>query len=105
MGKKPYRYEFSPLAELDLNDIFDYISLELFSPQAADRLIDNIQKAVEQVCVFPFSRPFVSNKVLRKKGYRLLVVQNFNLFYIVKGQTIIIRRILYGRRNYESLLS
>ena len=105
MDERPYRYEFSPLAEWDLNDIFDYISLELSSPQAAERLIDNIQKAIEQVCVFPFSRSLVSNKVLRKKGYRLFVVQNFNLFYIVKGQKIIIRRILYGRRNYESLLS
>ena len=104
MDERPYRYEFSPLAEWDLNDIFDYISLELSSPQAAERLIDNIQTAIEQVCDFPFSRPLVSNKVLRKKGYRLLVVQNFNLFYIVECHTVIIRRILYSRRNYESLL-
>ena len=104
MGKKPYRYEFSPLAERDLNDIFDYISLELSSLQAAERLIDDIQAAVEQVCDFPFSRPLLSNKILRKKGYRLLVVRNFNLFYIVEGQMVIIRRVLYSRRNYEGLL-
>ena len=47
MDKKPYSYEFSPLAERDLNDIFDYISLELLSPQAAEQLIDTIQTAVE----------------------------------------------------------
>ena len=85
MDKRPYKYDFSPLAEQDLSDIFDYISLELFSPQAAEDLIDNIQEAIENVCDFPFSRPLLRNKALRDKGYRLIVVRNFNIFYIVEG--------------------
>ena len=104
MEKRPYSYEFSPLAEYDLNEIFEYIALELSSPQAAGELIENIQAAVERVCEFPFSCPLLTNSVLRGKGYRLLVVENFNLFYIVENQAVIIRRILYGSRDYKSLL-
>ena len=104
MDKRPYSYEFSPLAEYDLNEIFDYIALELSSPQAAEQLIENIQTAVESVCEFPFSRPLLNNLSLQKKGYRLLTVQSFNLFYVVESQIVVIRRILHGRRNYESLL-
>jgi len=104
MEHRPYNYVFTPLEEQDLNDIFDYISLDLSSPQAAERLIDSIQAAVEKVCEFPFSRPLIADKILRDKGYRIIMVANFNLFYIVDSQTVVIRRVLYGRRNYETLL-
>ncbi|MCL2577642.1 MAG: type II toxin-antitoxin system RelE/ParE family toxin [Defluviitaleaceae bacterium] len=104
MEPHPYNYVFMPLAEQDLNDIFDYISLELASPEAAEQLIDKIQCEVERVCEFPFSRPLLTDKILHSKGYRLIVVNNFNLFYIIKNRTILIQRVLYGRRNYEALL-
>ena len=104
MENRPYNYEFSPLAEQDLNEIFDYIALELSALQAAVKLIDKIQEEVEKVCDFPFSRPLLRNRVLREKGYRLLVVQNFNLFYTVERQTVVIKRVMHGKRNYESLL-
>ena len=104
MHNKVYHCVFSPLAEKDLDEIFEYISYELFAPMAALRLIDSIQAAVEDVCKLPFSRPLLKDRVLREKGYRLLVVKNFNLFYVVEERTVIIRRVMYGRRNYESLL-
>jgi len=91
MDKRPYNYEFSPLAEQDLHEIFEYISLELFAPTSADSLMDEMQSAVESLCDFPFSRPLLKDDTLRKKGYRLLVVRNYNIFYVVKEQTIIIR--------------
>jgi len=104
MDKRPYKYVFSPLAEDDLDEIFDYITYDLLAPQAAERLIDNMQNAVEALCDFPFSRPLLKDSTLRKKGYRILVVQNFNLFYVVEDQTIIIRRVLHSKRNFASLL-
>ena len=101
---RQYKYQFTPLAEQDLNEIFDYISLELFTPLSAEKLIERIQTAVERVCEFPFSCPLLNDAILREREYRLLVVDNFNLFYIVRDETVIIMRVLYGRRNYESLL-
>ena len=104
MDGRPYNYEFSPLAEQDLNEIFDYIAWELSALQAAVKLIDKIQEEVEKVCDFPFSRPLLRDRVLREKGYRLIVVQNFNLFYVVERQTVVIKRVMHGKRNYENLL-
>ena len=106
MDHQKYNYKFSPLAEQDIDEILEYISLELAAPQAALSLIDKIQKANRFVysCCSPFSRPLLKNGVLRKKGYRILVVQNFNLFYVVEDNIIIIRRVIYGKRNYEDLL-
>jgi len=104
MDKRPYSYEFSPLAEQDLNEVFDYIATELLSPEVAENLINNIQDSVEKLCGFPFSRPLLKNKRLREKGYRLLIVQNLNLFYIIEEQKIVIRRVLHSKRNFESIL-
>ena len=105
---RPYSYEFSPLAEQDLNDIFDYISLELFSQQAAEQLIDVIQTAVEKVCDFPFSRPLLRNKVLREKGYRLLVVRNFNPAYdeaVTHFQSVYVITLPYSHKTHLSIAS
>ena len=67
MESRPHNYEFSPLAERDLNGIFDYIAWELSAPQAAVKLIDKIQEEVEKICEFPFSRPLLRNRALREK--------------------------------------
>ena len=104
MGKRPYSYEFPPLALDDLRGILDYITIELSSPSAAEKLIDKMQVAVENLCEFPFSHPLISDAVLSNKGYRLLVVDNFHLFYVVCENKVIVRRVLYGRRKFEWLL-
>ena len=104
MENRPYNAVFMPKARKDINDICDYISLELNSPEAAERLIDKIQTEVERVCEFPFSRPLLADNILMSKGYRYILVNNFNVFYNIKDQTIFIQRVLYGRRNYEMLL-
>jgi plasmid stabilization system protein ParE len=42
--------------------------------------------------------------VLAAKGYRYLVVEKYLIFFVVTEDTVQIRRIIYGRRNYGSLL-
>ena len=37
--------------------------------------------------------------------YRYLVVEKYLVFFVVIGNTVQIRRILYGRRQYGELLS
>lgn len=97
-----YELKIFPLAEQDLKDITDY--LNDLSPQAAlkiyDEIIDNIA-SLEQI---PMRCPLVKNTVLRAREYRMLMVHNFVVFYVVSGKTVQIRRILYGRRHYEFLL-
>ena len=41
---------------------------------------------------------------LAAKGYRYLIVENYLVFYVVAGDTVQIRRILYAKRNYRSIL-
>lgn len=46
MQEKRYKLSFLPLFEQDLNEIVDYISIDLNSPKAARKLVDDIEKAI-----------------------------------------------------------
>jgi plasmid stabilization system protein ParE len=41
---------------------------------------------------------------LKKLGYRMLIVGKYLVFYVVKANTVQIRRIIHGARQYSFLL-
>jgi len=46
----------------------------------------------------------LKNPVLRAEGYRVLIMQNYLVHYVVKGMTVQTRGITHGKRRYEFLL-
>ncbi|MHB1407341.1 MAG: type II toxin-antitoxin system RelE/ParE family toxin [Desulfitobacteriaceae bacterium] len=97
-----YNLRIFPAPERDLQEITDYLN-EL-SPQAAFKLYDEIVDSIGSLQQMPERCPLVKNTTLRMKEYRMLVVENYVVFYVVSGDTVQIRRILFGRRQYEFLL-
>lgn len=88
----------------DLNRIIDYISLELQNPIAAERLVDEVQDAILQRLPFAESfEPYRSSRN-RKYPYYRISVKNYTIFYVVIGNTMEVRRILYSRRDWEKLM-
>lgn len=100
MGK--YKLLIFPLAKQDLQDIVDY--LNKLSPDVALKLYDEIVESIGSLSQMPERCPLMKSPVLRAKGYRALIVHNHMVFYVVNGNQVEIRRILYGRRQYEFLL-
>jgi len=99
-----YSLKFTPQANADLFDIFEYITNQLDAPVSAVKLIDKIENDCNRLRQFPLSGALPKDDTLIKKGYRIVVVDNFIVFYIVDGTTVKIMRVIYGRRNYEHLL-
>lgn len=97
-----YELKIFPSAEQDLKDITDYLN-EL-SPQAALKIYDEIIDSIASLGQMPLRCPLAKNTVLRAKEYRMLMVHNYVVFYVVNDNTVQIRRILYGRKRYEFLL-
>ncbi|ACV64795.1 addiction module toxin, RelE/StbE family [Desulfofarcimen acetoxidans DSM 771] len=97
-----YKLLIFPQSKQDLQDIVDYIN-EL-SPDAAFKLYDEIVEGIGSLAQMPMRCPLLRSSVLRAKGYRVLVVHNYLVFYVVNGKTVEIRRILYRRRQYDFLL-
>lgn len=97
-----YRLLIFPSAKQDLQDVVDYVN-EL-SPDAAFKLYDEIVEGISSLSQMPERCPLLKSPVLRMKGYRVLIVHNYLVFYTVNDDRVVIRRILYGRRKYEFLL-
>lgn len=101
---KKYKLSFLPLFEQDLNEIVDYITVNLQNPCAAERLVDDIEAAVYKRLETPLSfAPFRSSKK-RPHPYYRINVRNFSVFYVVIDDTMEVRRVLYSKRNLDKLL-
>jgi toxin ParE1/3/4 len=101
-----YTIKMTPKAADDLDNIYRYISEELFAASAATNILERIEKEIIRLKEFPFSCNHVADEFLRNKGYRKLIVDNYIVFYLIEEEKdqVIIMRVLYGKQNYENLL-
>ena len=97
-----YKVKIYPTAKQDLLEIIDY--LNTLSREAALRYYDLLAEEIASLSTMPERYPRPKDLALAAKGYRYLAVKNYLVFYVVSGDTVQIRRILYGRRDYLSLL-
>ena len=98
------KLRYSPLFFKDLDKITDYLIFELKNEQAAKTLIANVELAIKKRLVSPLSpAPYRSIKY-RPHQYRRILVNSYLIFYVVIDNTMIIRRILYGRRDLDKIL-
>ena len=104
MNEKHYDLRFLPLFEDDLNEIVDYITYRLRNPAAAERMVDDWETAIleRHPCAESFE-PFHSARESQYPYYRIQV-RNFTVFYVVIGNIMEVRRILYNRRNWKEQL-
>ena len=99
MQEKRYRLRFLPLFEDDLNEIVDYIAGRLQNPQAAEVLVQDVQHATQErlECAEAFEAYPSARE--RQYPYYRIYVRNYTIFYVVIGDVMEVRRILYSRRN------
>ena len=103
MAKK-YKIQFMSLAIQDIAEITDYIAEVLSAPQAAYDLLAKIDEAVKPLEQFPFIFPVYKDAAFTKLGYRIRPVGNYLLFYVVVGNAVEIRRVIYAKRNLPEIL-
>lgn len=97
-----FKVKIYPAAKQDLMDVVDY--LNTLSPDAAMRIYDKITQEIMSLSQMPDRCPRPRDLALAAKGYRYLIVEKYLVFHVVSHDTVQIRRILYGRRNYQQLL-
>ena len=78
-----WKLKLTPLARTDLEEIYQYISICLDAPQAADRLMTAFEKSFEQLQNHPFSFPRAYDESIKKK--RLSNWKNQQRVFIKNG--------------------
>ena len=106
MVSKGYRIKLTQKAAEDLDEIYGYISAKLLAADAADNLMDKIERNIMRLADFPFSCGHALDETLKDRGYRRLIIDNYIAFYLVDDmeKQVVIMRILYGASNYGELL-
>lgn len=90
-------------ARADLKDIQTYITSVLSNPSAAQETLRAITAQLRRLERFPeMGTPLVAGSFPHQ--YRYLICKNYLAFYRTQDDTVIVDRILYGRRDYMSLL-
>ena len=89
------------VAQDDLIEIIEYIAND--NPTAATNLADEIEKNILGLGDFPDMGATPKKRRLAMKGYRILVVNHFLVFYVVVGVVVEVRRIISSKRNYTRL--
>ena len=97
------KIHYSPESRRDLDDIWDYIVLELQNRSAAERVIDHIMNAVDPLKNFAEMGTPLSS-IADVGTYRFLVSGNYMVFYRVQDSDVHIDHVLYGRSDYMSAL-
>ncbi|MCD8347173.1 MAG: type II toxin-antitoxin system RelE/ParE family toxin [Lachnospiraceae bacterium] len=104
MQNETYQLRYLPLFEQDLLETVDYISNVLQNEDAAERLIDDIEEAILKRLNNPLAfEPYHSAKK-REHPYCRIYVRNYTVFYVVIGNVMEVRRLIYAARNIDNVL-
>ncbi len=99
--KRHYPIHYLATAEHDLQELFDYLLYH--APARVNRFLNKIDRTIVRLAKFPFSGTIPRDKRLAEKGYRMLVIGDYLVFYRLKRSRVVIHRILHGRRRYHFL--
>jgi toxin ParE1/3/4 len=97
-----YILRYLPVALDDLISIFDWIAGD--SPANAAAFIKKLDQHIGSLKIHPFLGRIPRDDKLRSSGYRVLVVESYLVFYIVRDKTVEIHRVVHGSRNLDDML-
>lgn len=99
-----FELRYSPLFYEDLDKITDYLLYELKNESAAKKLVNDTEAAIKKRLLSPLSVAPYRSIGSRPQLYRRIMVGNYLVFYVLIENTMIIRRVLYGRRDIDRIL-
>ncbi len=93
-------------ADEQLREIIFYIADDSGSIDIALNYLDKIENAISSLEDFPVSGSVPRYSILRKQGFRVLVVERHLVFYKINEdkKAVVIYAIADGRREYRNLI-
>jgi toxin ParE1/3/4 len=93
-------------ADDQLSSIIHYIAADSGDVNVALAYLDKIEAAVMQLEDFPYKGVQPRYSILRRQGYRVLIVERHLIFYKVNEveKIVCVYAVVDGRREYRSLI-
>ena len=102
-----YKVIMEEPATSDLRGLHNYVAETLKVPAAAQRIYMSIKAQVKTLDQNPQRCKVVDEEPFRTLGTRLLHVENYIAFFVIdeKNKKVHVLRILYNRREWQSILN
>jgi toxin ParE1/3/4 len=97
-----YTLRYLPAAYDDLIAILDWIAED--SPANAAAFVEAVELRIGKLISHPFLGHIPHDDKLAGARYRVLVLDAYLVFYIIRGRTVEIHRIVHGSRNLDGLI-
>ena len=88
------------VAEADLEEIWDFIAHD--SAEAADRLLQELDRQVTSLERFPERCPMIPENTLMGTAYRHLIYGEYRTIFRASGRTVLVLRVVHGARLLDS---
>ena len=99
-----YTLEYLPLFDDELAEAVRYITQKLRNPDAANKLIDDVEQAITDRLFAPESFEPVPSAKDREHPYYRIAVGNYLVLYCVIGKVMEVRRFVYAPSDWQSEL-
>ena len=99
-----YEIKYFPTFINQFNEILYYIVHNLENKDAADKLYKEVVKQIEKRSKFPTAFEIFKNTKDKNINWYKLRVKNFTIFYMVRNNSMEIKRIYYSKRNFNKLI-
>ena len=101
-----YKLHITKKAESDLNAAADTIEFILLNPQAADSLLDKVERELSSLTEMPQIHRLADDSFLKPHGIWFILINNCVAFFLINEEekTVRILRFLYGKRIWIQML-
>lgn len=102
-----YEIEVSGQADRDLRGIFEYIAIELQSPENANGQLDRLEEQISSLDTMPERYRKYEKEPWKSRGLRVLPVDNYVVYYVPDShrKVVTILRVMYAGRDTDNHLN
>jgi len=101
---KQYKVEITREALQDMEDIYNYIAVDLLSPENAMEQYNRIADEILTLDSFPERYRIMESEPEKKMELRRMMVDNYSVFYTICEDKVIVTDVLYTASDIEARL-
>jgi len=101
---KKYSVRVTDTALSDMEQIYDYIAINLNAPDTAMGQYDRIADAIESLGKMPERIKVVEFEPEKSRKIRRMNVDNYSVFFFIYGEEVIVTSVLYSASDISNRL-
>ena len=101
---KHYKVEITKEALQDMEDIYNYIAIDLLAPDNAMGQYNRIANAILKLDMMPERYRVMDSEPEHMLGLRRMPVDEYSIFYKIQKDKVIVTNILYSASDIEDRL-